>query len=102
MNLAAGPIWMQNFLMKYNIGDVVLIKCAMAKAIKPFKVKLIKKYNVKKRTGNTFTWPGYIGWDAVLVNKKDVVRLRKKWQIPFYYPDKIQTFVFEEEIIKRV
>jgi hypothetical protein len=88
--------------MKYSVGDTVLVKCAMAKAIKPFKVKLIKKHVIKERKGNTFTWLGYIGWDAVMVDKKDVIRLRKNWQIPFYYPDKIQTFVFEEEIIKRV
>ena len=74
----------------------------MVPGMKPFRVKLIKKHVVKERKGNNFDWPGYIGWDAVLVRKIDAERLRKRWRIPFKFPNDIETFVFEEEIIKRV
>ena len=88
--------------MKYKAGDIVLVKSIMVPAMRPIQVKLIKKHVVKERKGNKLDWPGYVGWDAVLIRKTDALRLKKRWQIPFKFPNDIETFVFEEEIIKRV
>ena len=88
--------------MAYKENDIVLVQTRSASIIKPFHVRLLKKTVTKETKGNTFTWPGYTGWDAELVYPEEAATLRKKWSIPFMFPDHIKTFVFEEEIIKKV
>jgi hypothetical protein len=38
----------------------------------------------------------------MLTKQKEVDMLRKKWSIPFEWPDKVETFTFEKNIIKNV
>ncbi len=84
---------------KYKVGDIVLVKARAGPAIPDVHVKLLKKYNVKARKGHRIDWPGYIGWDAKLIYKKEVMLLRKRFQIPYEYPNKVKTFVYDEDII---
>ena len=83
----------------YNVGDIVLVKARAGVAIPNVHVKLLKKYTIKERKGNRMDWPGYIGWDAKLIYKKEVLLLRKKFQIPYQYPNNVKTFVYDEDII---
>ena len=85
----------------YKRNDIVLIKSLSGKAIPRFHVKLLKKIIVKPEKGNRINWPGYVGWDCLLVYPKEADLLRKKCGIPFKFPNKIKTFVFEEEIIAK-
>jgi len=86
--------------MKYSAGDIVLAKSVAGDAIPPIHVKLLKKIEVPERKGTKITWPGYIGWEAELVYESEAQLLRKKFRIPFKFPDEIETFVFESSIIK--
>ena len=42
------------------------------------------------------------GWMCKLTKEEDINMLKKQWGIPFRYPDKVDTFVFESNIIKKV
>tara|TARA_R100001082_G_C4231816_1_gene103560 strand:+ start:159 stop:437 length:279 start_codon:yes stop_codon:yes gene_type:complete len=84
---------------KYKVGDIVLVKARAGSAIPNVHVKLLKKYVVKERKGHRMNWPGYIGWDAKLIYKKEIVLLRKRFQIPYEYPNKVGTFVYDEDIL---
>ena len=84
---------------KYKVGDVVLVKARAGPAIPDVHVKLLKKYNVKEQKGHRIDWPGYIGWDAKLIYKKEVELLKKRFQIPYQYPNDVKTFVYDEDII---
>ncbi len=84
---------------KYKVGDIVLVKARAGIAIPNVHVKLLKKYIIKERKGHRMDWPGYIGWDAKLIYKKEVLLLRKKFQIPYEYPNNVETFVYDEDII---
>jgi len=84
---------------KYKVGDIVLVKARAGKAIPNVHVKLLKKYVVKERKGRKIIWPAYIGWDAKLIYKNEVLTLRKKFQIPYQYPNNVKTFVYDEDII---
>ena len=86
----------------YNPNDIVLIKTRFIKNAPPIHVKLVKKHVVKPHKGNKINWKGYVGWDAVLTKPREASILKKKWQIPFKFPNNIDTFVFEEDIIKKV
>ena len=86
----------------YEKNDIVLIKSLAVPEMKPIKVRLIKKYVVKARKGNRINWPAYVGWDAVLISKSDATRLKKRWRIPFEFPSDIETFIYEDEIIKKL
>lgn len=88
--------------MKYKINDIVLVKSRRSPAMEPVHVKLIKKVVVKRGKGSQEDWPGYTGWHAILTKKKEVEILRKRWCIPYSYPDDIETFIYEEEIIKKL
>ena len=70
--------------------------------MKPFHVKLNKRIVVKERKGRTFNWPAYTGWDAVLIKKTEVERIRKRWNIPYTFPEDTGTFIYEDEIIKKL
>tara|TARA_R110000824_G_scaffold46692_2_gene133791 strand:+ start:5380 stop:5574 length:195 start_codon:yes stop_codon:yes gene_type:complete len=62
-------------------------------------VKLIKEKHSKEYKGKHINLPGYTGWFAEISNKKDCEFLSVKRGIPFKYPNFVETFVFEEEII---
>ena len=81
----------------YKKGDIVLIKSSAGDAIPPVHVKLIERIQRKPPKD-----PEYIIWKARLTKPKEADRLRKEWQIPFKFPDKIETMVCETNIIKLV
>ena len=86
----------------YKKGDVVIIQSNAGTAIPQVEVRLIERVIVKPQKGRTFDWPGYVGWICVLTKQKEVDMLRKKWSIPFEWPDKVETFTFEKNIVKNV
>ena len=86
----------------YKKNDIVLVKSRFGNAIPNVHVKLIKKHVRKSHKGTKINWPSYIGWDALLIYKKEVEFLKKRFQIPFKYPNNVKTFVFEEDIISVV
>jgi len=94
-------------LKNYKVGDVVLIKSRAGEAIPDVHVRLLKRHHVKARKRNINKFesvqdPEYFYWDAVLVYEKEVDLLRKRWQIPFSFPNDVETCVFEEDVIKKV
>ena len=95
MNLAVGNIIVTS--MKYKVGDIVLIKSSAGPAIPNIHVKLLQK--IKR---NTSFDPAYIIWKARLTKRKEVDMLRKQWQIPFKFPNEVETFVYETNIIKLI
>ena len=83
--------------MKYKVGNIVLVKSAAGTAIPHFEVKLLQR--IKR---NTSFDPPYIMWKACLTKRKEADMLRKQWQIPFKFPDEVETFVYETNIIKLI
>ena len=77
--------------MKYNAGDVVLVNSFAGPKVH---VKL-KKRVLKPKKG----W-GADGWDAQLIYKKDVDKLRKNG-VPYKKDTKPMVFVFDWHLIKR-
>lgn len=86
----------------YTKNDIVLVKSMAGSAIPNVHVKLIKKHVVKEKQGNKITWPAYVGWDAKLIYKNEVLKLKKRFCIPYEFPNKVTTFVFEDDIISKV
>ena len=76
----------------YKVGDIVMIKSCAGDAIPAVEARLIKKIESKE---------GWIGWECDLTQKNDADMLRKKWSIPYKFPDQIRTFAFEDNIIKK-
>ena len=87
--------------INYKIGDIVLVKSPAGPAIPNVHVKLLKKHVVKERKGNRIDWPGYTCWDAKLIYKKETDLLKKKFRIPYEYPNNVETFVYDEDIIRK-
>ena len=85
----------------YEKGDVVLVRCRNVSA-PLIRVKLLEKEVFKGHKGKYINFPPYVGWSAIITNRKDCDMLRKNWSIPFSWPDERTTFVFEEEIIRKV
>tara|TARA_B100000287_G_C19956386_1_gene512606 strand:- start:224 stop:490 length:267 start_codon:yes stop_codon:yes gene_type:complete len=85
----------------YKKNDIVLVKNRFVKDMPLIHVRLLKKHVVAPRKGKTFDDKGFIGWDAELTKRRQAEMLRKKWRIPFKFPDSIDTFVFEEDIVKK-
>ena len=83
--------------MKYSVGDIVLVKSSAGKSIPNIHVKLLQK--IKRETSFD---PVYIIWRAHLTKRKEVDMLRKQWQIPFKFPDEVETFVYETNVIKLI
>ena len=77
--------------MKYKAGDVVLVNSFAGPKVH---VKL-KKRVLKPKKG----W-GADGWDAQLIYKKDVDKLRKNG-VPYKKDTKPMVFVFDWHLIKR-
>ena len=88
--------------MKLKEGDIVLAKSTAGDCIPVIHVRLLKRIDVKPSKGNRMDWPGYTGWEAELTEPEEAEILRKKWSIPFKFPDDIKTFVYEDCIIKKV
>ena len=81
----------------YKKGDIVLIKSSAGTSILPFHVKLIERIERKPPKD-----PEYIIWRACLTKPKEADRLRKECHIPFKFPNDIETFVYETNIIKLI
>ena len=77
--------------MKYKVGDIVLVESFAGPKVH---VKL-KKRVLKPKKG----W-GADGWDAQLIYKKDVDKLRKNG-VPYKKDTKPVVFVFDWHLIKR-
>jgi hypothetical protein len=86
--------------MKYNKGDIVLAKSPAGPAIPAVHVRLLARTHVKASKGRTIDWPEYVVWEAELVKESDAVMLKKRFQIPFSFPDDVKTNVYERNIIK--
>tara|TARA_B100000029_G_scaffold508403_1_gene595192 strand:- start:1782 stop:2072 length:291 start_codon:yes stop_codon:yes gene_type:complete len=82
--------------MKYKVGDIVLVRSNAGEAIPRFHVKLIERI-VRKPPND----PNYIIWRAHLTRQREADILRKEWQIPFKFPNDIETLVLEMNIIRR-
>ena len=85
----------------YKKGDIVLIRSDSGKEMPSIHVKLIEHKEVKPHQGKTIYWPGYVGWTCVLTIPEEADMLRKEWSIPFKFPNDIETFVNEENIIEK-
>ena len=94
MSLAAGSTIIT--LMKYKVGDVVLVRSSAGEAIPRFHVKLIERI-VRKPPKD----PSYVIWRAHLTRQREAAILRKEWQLPFKFPNDIETFVLEMNIIRK-
>jgi hypothetical protein len=94
MSLAVGSIIIT--LMKYKVGDVVLVRSSAGPAIPHFHVKLIE-YILRKPPKD----PSYVIWRAHLTRQREATILRKEWQIPFKFPNDIETFILQTNIIRK-
>jgi len=94
MSLAVGSIILT--LMKYKVGDIVLVRSSAGEAIPRFHVKLIER--IVRRPPND---PNYIIWRAHLTRQREADILRKEWQIPFKFPNDVETLVLEMNIIRK-
>ena len=94
MSLAVGSIIVT--LMKYKVGDIVLVRSAAGKAIPRFHVKLVER--IVRRPPKD---PNYIIWRTHLTRQREADILRKEWQIPFKFPNDIETFILETNIIRK-
>lgn len=79
----------------------MLARSSAGDIVPPVHVKLIKRLERKPHKGRNVDWPGYVGWEAVLTKPEEADLLRKSHSIPFQFPDEIETFVFESNIIKK-
>jgi hypothetical protein len=86
----------------YRENDIVLVRSPAGESIPHIHVKLLKRIEVKPQKGRNFDWTGYVGWDCVLVKPEEADLLKKKYSIPFKFPNDIETFVFESDIIKKI
>jgi|TARA_R110000744_G_scaffold145420_1_gene258041 hypothetical protein len=86
----------------YKKGDVVLVRSLAGNAIPFIHVKLCKKIIQKPKKYGKFNDKGYVAWESSLIYKREAAILNKEWSIPYQYPDKMELFVFEEDIIKKV
>ena len=82
--------------------DIVLVKSRAGDAIPPIHVKLLERIIVEPRKGNRIDWPGYSGWTATPVCQKEIAILKKEWSIPFKKANKDLTFVYDDDIIKKI
>ena len=95
MSLVAGLILI--VLMIYKVGDIVLVQSSAGFAIPPFKVRLLQR--IKRITSLD---PTYIIWRTKLTSRKEADTMRKEWGIPFKFPNEVETFVYETNIIKLI
>jgi hypothetical protein len=62
----------------------------------------LKRIESKSLKGQKMNWPSPAGWEAELIYSAEVDVLREKWHIPFKFPNDVNTFIYEEEIVKKV
>lgn len=94
MSLAVGSIIVT--LMKYKVGDIVLVRSSAGETIPRFHVKLVERI-VRKPPND----PNYVIWRAHLTRQREAAILRKEWHIPFKFPNDIETLVLETNIIRK-
>ena len=94
MSLAVGSIIVTS--MKYKVGDIVLVKSSAGEVIPKFHVKLVERI-----VRNPPKDPSYVIWRAHLTRQREAAILRKEWQMPFKFPNDIETFVLEMNIIRK-
>ena len=94
MSLAVGSTIVT--LMKYKVGDIVLVRSSAGEAIPRFHVKLVERI-IRKPPND----PNYIIWRAHLTRQREATILRKEWHIPFKFPNDIETFILEKNIIRK-
>ena len=82
--------------MKYKVGDIVLVRSGAGEAIPRFHVKLIERV-----VRNPPKDPSYVIWRAHLTRHREATILRKEWHIPFKFPNDIETFILERNIIRK-
>jgi len=82
--------------MKYKVGDIVLVKSSAGEAIPRFHVKLVERI-----VRNPPKDPSYVIWRTHLTRHRESDILRKEWSIPFKFPNDIETFVLERNIIRK-
>jgi len=93
---------------KYKPGDIVLAKSPAGDCIPAVQVRLIERTYVPEvkdppfHRGPSIATPEFAWWTAVLVRKEEADMLRKEWSIPFKHPDKMNTSVYERNIVKIV
>ena len=93
--------------MKYNKGDIVLVKSVAGSVIPKIHVRLVTRVIVKetKPKFNGFRWgmewPGYSGWEAVAVHQKEIDDLRKRWSIPYGKIGEDIIFVYDDDIVSK-
>ena len=78
--------------MQYKTGDIVLVKSFAGPQVR---VRLTQRCEKSKRG-----W-GASGWDAVIIYKKDVDKLRQNG-VPYKSGEKPLVWVFDHEVIKLV
>jgi hypothetical protein len=79
-----------------------LVKSRAGKVIPNIHVRLLKRVEIEPRKGNKFDWAGFKGWDATPIYQKEIEILRKEWSIPFKKANKDLTFVYDDDIIKKI
>jgi len=77
----------------YKKGDKVIIKSCAGDCIPAVQAVLVKKIESKD---------GWVGWECKLIDKEEIRMLKKEWSIPYEYPEKVDTFVYEEDIVKKI
>tara|TARA_R100000664_G_C2673406_1_gene84461 strand:- start:144 stop:434 length:291 start_codon:yes stop_codon:yes gene_type:complete len=82
--------------MKYKVGDIVLVRSSAGEVIPKFHVKLVERI-----VRNPPKDPSYVIWRAHLTRQREADILRKEWQIPFKFPNDIETLVLEINIIRK-
>ncbi len=80
--------------MSYETGDIVLVSSFAGPNVK---VRLEERHDPPS---NGFDW-GASGWDATIIYKKDVDKLRQNG-VPYKSGEKPLVWVFDHEIIKLV
>ena len=88
--------------IEYKEEDIVLAKSIAGDAIPPIHVRLLERDIRPPSKGNKFDWPGYSGWIATPIYQKEIESLRKEWSIPFKKANKDLTFVYDDDIIKKI
>ena len=88
--------------IEYKEEDIVLAKSIAGPAIPPIHVRLLEREVVAPRKGNRIDWPGYSGWMATPIYQKEIEILKKEWSIPLTKVNKDLTFVYDDDIIKKI
>mgnify|MGYP007063693080 CR=1 FL=1 len=80
----------------------MLVRSIAGDVIPHVHVRLLKKIVQKPKTYGEFNYEGYVAWEGALVYKGEIKKLNKEWSISWKYPDNVEIFVFEEDIIRRI